>query len=114
MQAGLVAVDQVAGVVEDRPEANTTIAAENQSPSEIGRMNETTIRPRATKPPILRIVSPDQPAGLYLSRVKRTRRQPEPERLESLAKQAADYALHMMRTTGSVLSMVIADTARGE
>ena len=76
-------------------------------------MSETTISPRATKPPILRIVSPDRTAGLYLSRVKRTRRQPEPERLESLARQAADYALHMMRTTGSVLATVIADTDGG-
>ena len=39
--------------------------------------------------------------------------QPHPERLEALARQAKDYALHMMRTTGSVPATVIADTAGG-
>jgi hypothetical protein len=45
--------------------------------------------------------------------VKRNRNHPEPERLEALAKQAAHYALHMMRTTGSVPPTVIADTDEG-
>jgi hypothetical protein len=45
--------------------------------------------------------------------VKRNNRQPDPERLEVLAKQAKDYALHMMRTTGSVPPTVIADTEEG-
>ena len=45
--------------------------------------------------------------------MKRNRRQPEPERLEALAKQGNDYALHMMRTTGSVPPTVIADTDEG-
>ena len=45
--------------------------------------------------------------------MKRSRNQPEPERLEALAKQAKDYALHMMRTTGSVPPTVIADTDEG-
>jgi hypothetical protein len=45
--------------------------------------------------------------------VKRNNRQPDPERLEALAKQAKDYALHMMRTTGSVPPTVIADTEEG-
>ena len=45
--------------------------------------------------------------------MKRNNRQPDPERLEALAKQAKDYALHMMRTTGSVPPTVIADTAEG-
>jgi hypothetical protein len=45
--------------------------------------------------------------------VKRNHRQPDPERLEALAKQAKDYALHMMRTTGSVPPTVIADTEEG-
>jgi hypothetical protein len=35
------------------------------------------------------------------------------QRLELLAKQAKDYALHMMRTTGSLPPTVIADTAEG-
>lgn len=48
-----------------------------------------------------------------LPRVKRNNRQPDPERLEALAKQAKDYALHMMRTTGSVPPTVIADTEEG-
>ena len=34
-------------------------------------------------------------------------------RLEQLAQQATDYALHMMRTTGSVPPTVIADTDEG-
>ena len=45
--------------------------------------------------------------------MKRNNRQPDPERLEALAKQAKDYALHMMRTTGSVPPTVIADTEEG-
>jgi len=45
--------------------------------------------------------------------VKRNYRQPDPERLEALAKQAKDYALHMMKTTGSVPPTVIADTEEG-
>jgi len=45
--------------------------------------------------------------------VKRIRRQPQPECLEELAAQAKDYALHMMRTTGSVPATVIADTDEG-
>jgi hypothetical protein len=48
-----------------------------------------------------------------LSRVKRNRRQHDPGRLEPLAAQAADYAMHMMRTTGSVPPTVIADTDEG-
>lgn len=45
--------------------------------------------------------------------MKRNRRQNDPERIESLAAQAKDYALHMMRTTGSVPPTVIADTEEG-
>ena len=45
--------------------------------------------------------------------MKRNYRQPDPERLEALAKQAKDYALHMMKTTGSVPPTVIADTEEG-
>jgi hypothetical protein len=45
--------------------------------------------------------------------VKRNRRQPQPECLGALAAQAKDYALHMMRTTGSVPPTVIADTGEG-
>jgi len=45
--------------------------------------------------------------------VKRNRRQHDPKRLETLAAQAKDYALHMMRTTGSVPPTVIADTSDG-
>ena len=45
--------------------------------------------------------------------MKRSRKQPDPEHLEALAKQAKDYALHMMRTTGSVPPTVIADTDEG-
>ena len=45
--------------------------------------------------------------------MKRNNRQPDPERLEALAKQAKDYALHMMKTTGSVPPTVIADTEEG-
>lgn len=37
----------------------------------------------------------------------------DPERLEKLAAQAEDYALHMMRTVGSVPATVIADTDEG-
>ncbi len=42
-----------------------------------------------------------------------SRSQDTPHRLESLAHQASDYALHMMRTTGSVPPTVIADTDEG-
>ena len=45
--------------------------------------------------------------------MKRNRRQENPQGLESLARQAEDYALHMMRTTGSVPPTVIADTDEG-
>ena len=45
--------------------------------------------------------------------MKRNSRQPQPEPLEALARQAKDYALHMMRTTGSVPPTVIADTDEG-
>lgn len=45
--------------------------------------------------------------------MKRNRRQENPQGLESLARQATDYALHMMRTTGSVPPTVIADTDEG-
>jgi hypothetical protein len=45
--------------------------------------------------------------------VKRNRKSPDPKQLETLAAQAKDYALHMMRTTGSVPPTVIADTADG-
>ena len=45
--------------------------------------------------------------------MKRHRRNSEPERLEALASQATDYALHMMKTTGSVPPTVIADTDEG-
>jgi len=41
---------------------------------------------------------------------------PDPEetaRLDALANQAQNYALHMMRTTGSVPATVIADTKEG-
>lgn len=48
-----------------------------------------------------------------VSHVKRNRRQENPEGLEPLAQQAKDYALHMMRTTGSVPPTVIADTDEG-
>lgn len=48
-----------------------------------------------------------------VSTVKRNRRQENPEGLEPLALQAKDYALHMMRTTGSVPPTVIADTDEG-
>ena len=37
----------------------------------------------------------------------------DPARLEALARQAQGYALHMMRTTGSVPPTVIADTREG-
>ena len=37
----------------------------------------------------------------------------ETARLEALAYQAQDYALYMMRTTGSVPPTAIADTADG-
>jgi hypothetical protein len=36
-----------------------------------------------------------------------------PDKLDSLARQAKDYALHMMRTAGSMPPTVIADTAEG-
>jgi hypothetical protein len=45
--------------------------------------------------------------------VKRNRTQPDPEILEALAKQAKDYALHMMGATGSVPPTVIADSDEG-
>jgi hypothetical protein len=45
--------------------------------------------------------------------VKRHRSQENPQGLEPLARQAQDYALHMMRTTGSVPPTVIADTTEG-
>lgn len=45
--------------------------------------------------------------------MKRNCGQPEPERIEVLGRQAKGYALHMMRTTGSVLATVIADTDEG-
>jgi hypothetical protein len=45
--------------------------------------------------------------------VKRNRKQYDLGRLEPLAAQAKDYALHMMRTTGSVPPTVIADTNDG-
>jgi hypothetical protein len=45
--------------------------------------------------------------------VKRNRKQPNVERLEALAKQARNYVLHMMRTTGSMPPTVIADTDEG-
>jgi hypothetical protein len=42
------------------------------------------------------------------------RRQENPQGLEALARQAKDYALHMMRTAGSIPPTVIADTAEGD
>jgi hypothetical protein len=45
--------------------------------------------------------------------VERHRSQENPQGLEPLARQAQDYALHMMRTTGSVPPTVIADTTEG-
>jgi len=45
--------------------------------------------------------------------MKRSRWQDNPHGLEPLAAQATDYALHMMRTTGSVPPTVIADTDEG-
>jgi len=45
--------------------------------------------------------------------VKRNRRHENPQGLEQLAAQATDFALHMMRTTGSVPPTVIADTDEG-
>ncbi len=45
--------------------------------------------------------------------MKRNRRPQPPERLQALASQAADYALHIMRTTGAVPPTVIADTDEG-
>ena len=45
--------------------------------------------------------------------MKRNRRQQNPQGLEPLASQAKHYALHMMRTTGSVPPTVIADTDEG-
>ena len=45
--------------------------------------------------------------------MKRRRTAQHPDRLEALARQATDYALHMMRTTGSVPATVIADTDDG-
>ena len=45
--------------------------------------------------------------------MKRNRRPENPQGLEPLARQAKDYALHMMRTTGSVPPTVIADTEEG-
>ena len=48
-----------------------------------------------------------------IARMKRTRWQENPRGLEPLAAQAKDYALHMMRTSGSVPPTVIADTDDG-
>jgi len=45
--------------------------------------------------------------------MKRSRWNENPRGLEPLAAQATDYALHMMRTTGSVPPTVIADTDDG-
>lgn len=45
--------------------------------------------------------------------MKRNRWRENPVGLEPLAAQARDYALHMMRTTGSVPHTVIADTDEG-
>jgi len=45
--------------------------------------------------------------------VKRNRWQENPNGLEPLAAQATNYALHMMRTTGSVPPTVIVDTDEG-
>ena len=45
--------------------------------------------------------------------MKRNRWQQNPQGLEPLASQAKHYALHMMRTTGSVPPTVIADTDEG-
>jgi hypothetical protein len=45
--------------------------------------------------------------------MKRNRWHENPQGLEPLARQAQDYALHMMRTTGSVPPTVIADTDEG-
>lgn len=45
--------------------------------------------------------------------MKRNRKKHDPEQLVALAAQAKDYALHMMRTTGSVPPTVIADTEEG-
>ncbi len=45
--------------------------------------------------------------------MKRNRRPENPQGLEPLARQATDYALHMMRTSGSVPPTVIADTDEG-
>ena len=41
------------------------------------------------------------------------RMSPGPDKLDALARQAKDYALHMMRTAGSMPPTVIADTAEG-
>ena len=45
--------------------------------------------------------------------MKRNRRRENPQGLEPLARQATDYALHMMHTTGSLPPTVIADTDDG-
>lgn len=45
--------------------------------------------------------------------MKRNHRTSEPGSIEALARQATDYALHMMRTAGSVPPTVIADTESG-
>jgi hypothetical protein len=45
--------------------------------------------------------------------MKRNRWRENPVGLEPLAAQARDYALHMMKTTGSVPPTVIADTVEG-
>jgi len=60
-----------------------------------------------------RILWPNFTSIGLLSRVKRNRWQENPQGLEPLARQAAHYALHMMRTTGSVPPTVIADTDEG-
>ena len=48
-----------------------------------------------------------------MSPVTHNRMPPDPDKLDALACQATNYALHMMRTTGSVPPTVIADTDEG-
>lgn len=45
--------------------------------------------------------------------MKRCRTAQHPDLLDALVRQATDYALHTMRTTGSVPATVIADTGDG-
>ena len=59
------------------------------------------------------IRSPSFHSLVLLYRVKRNRWQENPNGLEPLAAQATDYALHMLRTTGSVPPTVIVDTDEG-